>query len=295
MVMFNFYDPKIMLLFIFLFGMYENSGNIIFLFKNTTNFFFVNYFEMKKKEENVNVDKEKFEQEENGKKILVYENKYIEKYKKLENNEITEEKIKSLSKVHIMEYTPLGNVLMFYNFKDETFSYYSDHSIPYRFLEVCARKFVTTFGCKTIYIDLDEEIEKSQKNVEEKISEKIYEKENAEGGTNVVKKNVFAKLKNYNTENINNLNKTSAKNSINNKTSANKGKNRENNVIMNNYVVKSTSVNIKNAVIKEKANKYNHLGKIMNFNFLKTDEFKKKENENRIISYKNYKDNLNLP
>ena len=45
----------------------------------------------------------------------------------------------------IMEKTPLGNVVMFYNHTRTSFEYYSDSTIPYRYLETVARKYVVTY------------------------------------------------------------------------------------------------------------------------------------------------------
>jgi len=57
----------------------------------------------------------------------------------------------ALGKCFIIEPTPRGNVVMTYNSADSQFEYYSDSSIPYRFLEVIARRYVVTFYCKPIF------------------------------------------------------------------------------------------------------------------------------------------------
>lgn len=53
----------------------------------------------------------------------------------------------------IMEYTPIGNVIMFYNAKKSQFEYYSDREISIPYLHTVARKFVKQFKCNYLYID----------------------------------------------------------------------------------------------------------------------------------------------
>ena len=58
----------------------------------------------------------------------------------------------------VLEHTPLGCVIMRYSNARKTFEYYSNHTIPYRFLETVARKYVITFFCKSVYIVMSEEL-----------------------------------------------------------------------------------------------------------------------------------------
>lgn len=67
-------------------------------------------------------------------------------------------KLNSLVNNIVLEHTPLGCVIMRYNNARKTFEYYSNHTIPYRFLETVARKYVITFFCKPIYIVMTEEL-----------------------------------------------------------------------------------------------------------------------------------------
>ena len=62
---------------------------------------------------------------------------------------------------YILEFTPLGNVYMRYNVSKDAFEYYSDSTLPYRYLETVARKYVITYWCKPIYIDIEEELKKA--------------------------------------------------------------------------------------------------------------------------------------
>ena len=171
---------------------------------------------------------------------------------------IINKQLEKLNNCYVMEKTPLGNVLMIYNIKRETFSYYSDNAIPYRYLETVARKYVKTFNCRPIFVDMEEELkvaeekEKERKEIEEKeIENKNNNRENGDINQQK-KKNVFAKFKSYNKDTSATTKSMAAppKNSIPN---AQLTKEQENEKIL----------------LKEKANCYTYEGKFANFSFLK--------------------------
>jgi len=163
-----------------------------------------------------------------------------------------------------MENTPQGNVVMFWDVKRDTFSYYADHLIPYRFLEVVGRKYVLTNDCKKLFVDMEEEINAAQKRLEEKKEkqekqDKIEDKQ-PQSQQEEQKKNVFAKLKSYNRDN-----------SIKSATVALDSKKPPSNI------PKNATVNTKqdeNMILKERANRYSYQGKLVNFSFLKKVERK---------------------
>jgi hypothetical protein len=171
---------------------------------------------------------------------------------------IINERYNSLKNNIIMEKTPLGNVVMFYNNSRASFEYYSDSTIPYRYLEVLGRKYVITYNCKRIYVDMSKEIEEAEKKLAEKKQKEEEEKKRKEAaeklkntlmapGEDIQKKNVFVKFKTYN-------NDTSIKAAtvpLDRPTSA-----------------KQTDVK-EEKVVKERANRYSFEGKLANFSFLK--------------------------
>jgi hypothetical protein len=53
----------------------------------------------------------------------------------------------------LMEYTPLGNIYMYYNAYHKSFSYYADTQIPYKLLNAVAMKYVRTFYCFDFFTD----------------------------------------------------------------------------------------------------------------------------------------------
>ena len=176
----------------------------------------------------------------------------------------------------IIEKTPLGNVIMIYNNIRGTFDYYSDSNIPYRFLETVGRKYVISFNCRQIFIDMEEELklyelklkEKEDKEKEEKEEKEDEEKARANGDIkndvkndvkNDKKKNVFAKFKSYNREAGSGKVNTGAppKNSI-----------------PNTKITDDTKKNDK-MILKENSNRYTCEGRFSNFNILQKVDRKK--------------------
>jgi hypothetical protein len=192
-----------------------------------------------------------------------YEDKYLDLYRKTESTLCSHEKIESLKNSILMENTPLGNVIMYYDKSRETFIYYSDSNIPYRYLEAISRKYVVMNNCKQIHVDMEEEIKDAQEKLEQKKQEEEEKKKQLEqheqqktdeyhSTTNtIVKKDVFAKLKKYNT---NTSLKSSGIPTDNKSISISKKNIQENNKPM---------------ILKENANRYSCEGKLMNFSFLK--------------------------
>jgi len=179
---------------------------------------------------------------------------------------VINQRLDKLMNCYVIEKTPLGNVLMIYNNNRSTFSYYSDSNIPYRYLEVVARKYVKTFMCRQIFVDMDEELKKAEEKweleriekekKEEEERKRIEELKSQKQQIVEQKKSVFAKFKNYNKDSS----ATKAmvappKNSIPNKQLTSEQENEK-------------------TLLKDKANRYTYEGKLSNFNFLKKVERK---------------------
>lgn len=164
---------------------------------------------------------------------------------------ITNERLNMLINNVIMENTPLGNVIMMYDNNRETFNFYSDNMIPYRFLETVARKYVITFNCRPLYIDMEEELKIYEQKMLQNEENETKEKTNS---VNPIK-NVFAKFKSYNTEGKSgHVNKVPGpQNSGQNKDTGDKDKNRK-------------------VILKDNANRYSYQGKINNFSIIKKPE-----------------------
>jgi hypothetical protein len=175
-------------------------------------------------------------------------------------NFTVQEHLKRLNNCYIMENTPQGNVLLIYDLDRGSFKYYSDNTIPYRYLETVGRKYVKQFNCRPIFVDMEEELRLSEdKWDKERLEKEEKEKRIKEAALNPTsnikvaeKKNVFAKFKSYNKEAGTGKVSSAAppKNSIPNQKIAEKQENEK-------------------ILLKEKANRYTYEGKMANFSFIK--------------------------
>ena len=227
-------------------------------------------------------EKEDDEADENEKptpnpKSITFEEKYKKEYLKLEDIELTEERLTSLKNSILLEHTPLGNVVMHYDYARETFTYYSDSTIPYRYLEVVSRRYVVVNNCKRIYVNMDDEIKEAEKKLEDKKQtemKKIHEEEDQKKAQQMnplltddaqqqPKKSVFAKLKKYNR--IDSKPQTTPNPKSTNKKDETDDK-----------------------VLKERANRYSCEGKIVNFSFLKKVD-RKLVDANYAVSFAEFK------
>jgi hypothetical protein len=193
----------------------------------------------------------------------------VDEFKKHAQQYIIDTQLKTFNKKFIIEHTPLGNVLMFYNHEKLAFEYYSDLTIPYRYLETVARKYVLTYDYRPLYIDMEEELKEYERKLQEKEKEKEKEKErekekednktvnsNSDLNKSVKPKDVFAKFKSYNKEAGSGRVNTAPppKNSI-----------PQNRIVSSNL---NDGSNNEKMLLKENANRYSYQGKFSNFNIL---------------------------
>ena len=110
----------------------------------------------------------------------------------------------------IEEDTPGGKVFMIYNKDTEQFDYYSNNVIPYRYLEVVARKYVLTYNCLELYIDTKEEYIKLLKESKESEESEIqpHKEEGEEGEEESPIDDVFVQYKSYNKQSYKSNNKS---------------------------------------------------------------------------------------
>ena len=93
-----------------------------------------------------------------------YEDKYTKRFDDLEIKVLSPEELKKLKTSILIEHTPVGNIIMFYNFEKEAYEYYSDKIIPYRFLDAVGIKYAIQFRCKCIFVEKIT-AEKNQKGI----------------------------------------------------------------------------------------------------------------------------------
>ena len=103
------------------------------------------------------------------KELLVIESKPLtdDDYSKLAREKIINKKLDKYIDNYVLEYTPLGNIYMRYNNDKKSFEYFSNNTIPYRYLEPVGRKYVMTYWCKPIFIDIDEELKRAEVRYDE--------------------------------------------------------------------------------------------------------------------------------
>ncbi len=214
----------------------------LFLFVNAA----YSYFKIKK------TDDANISEQPKKKTEIKYEDKYLDKFHRMSNEYCNCER---LSTCVLFEPTPVGNVIMLYNDTRKVFEYYSDSSVPYRYLETVCRKYVITFNCKHLYVVMESELKKnmeeSKRTSEEKEEKEKMEKNNPDT-TNKPKKNVFAKFKSYNKE---------------------AGTGHVNIAVPPKNSIPTLRIDTKHSnepvLLKENVNRYSYQGKTRNYSFLK--------------------------
>ena len=194
---------------------------------------------------------------------------------------IVTRKLDKLIDNYILEHTPLGNIYMRYNNSKKSFEYFSNSTMPYRYLEPVGRKYVMTYWCKPLFIDIEEELKKSeQKNEEMKKKEDDNKRMVEELKTETGAKDVIAKLKNYNKD---------TKNQANMKPQM-KNRSGSNFVLPPQIKANLPNVNQQNEkhLLKENANRYTCEGRLTGFSPLKKID-KKILDKNLSMSYADFK------
>jgi len=115
-----------------------------------------------------------------------------------ESNELEQE----WKRRFLMESTPRGNIIMYYDIYKQAFAYFSDQHMNYPILNACAMKYVVTYRCIDFFIDgnvLPEGIISPFVILQEELEKEEKEKQNDKKrdlGINF-KDAPFAKLKTY--------------------------------------------------------------------------------------------------
>jgi hypothetical protein len=191
---------------------------------------------------------------------------------------VLDKKLNGYINNYIIETTPLGNVYMRYNHDKKSFEYFSNNTIPYRFLEPVGRKYVMTYYCKPLFVDVEEELKKAQIKKDEKDEKDKDEKEKADKEGDKASRNIFAKLKSYNKES------GSAQSQMN-------SKNRQPNTQLPPQVranLPNVNASSDTMLLKENSNRYTWEGRIANLSILKKVE-RKHVDKNYELSFADFK------
>lgn len=122
-------------------------------------------------------------------KKVLYDFKYDVKYDGLEGIQLSKDQIEMLPSKFVMESTPVGNVIMYFDYDKKAFQYYSDFSVPYKYLECVSKKFCIVNKNK-IYRDIKMEVDVNEFSIVRNSTSSLQNKSKS-----------FAKLKGYNNSN----------------------------------------------------------------------------------------------
>jgi hypothetical protein len=212
--------------------------------------------------------------------LLTIEDRLKTELHNLKQTEITDEealrqareltinaKLEKYMNNYVLEHTPLGNIYMRYNSSKGSFEYFSNNTIPYRYLEPVGRKYVMTYWCKPIFVNLEDELKKAEiKYDEDKKKEEELRNKPKES------KDYMAKLKSYNNET---RQQTMMKNQRPNPPQIKAN--------LANVTQKSEKL-----LLKEHANRYTWEGRISNFCPLKKID-RKIVDKNLTLTYADFK------
>jgi hypothetical protein len=179
---------------------------------------------------------------------------------------------------YVLEYTPLGNVIMRYNNDKKSFEYFSNNTIPYRYLEPIGRKYVMTYLCKPIFIDIEDELKKAEEKYDEEQKEKEKKQKDSEKKVSFKTHSFKAQFKSYNKD-------SKDMNSMPMKNRTNK------NVLPPQIKANLPDVNKQSSekmLLKENANRYTWEGRMANFVPLKKID-KKVMNKQLAMTYADFK------
>ena len=101
----------------------------------------------------------------------------------------------------IVDNTPEGLVYLRYNGEEKAFEYWSNRSVRYPYLETVARKYVTFFACKNLYVDrralLMEKLTRLKKEIDENKKKDEARVVRDEGPDSEEEESIYATFKNY--------------------------------------------------------------------------------------------------
>jgi len=250
----------------------QETGNIVHTEENYTeniNDFgitmLLKFFDI---EEDYHESKDDYDIEELYQDLLKNKEEYEKKLKEVEKMIMTEEEMykkardiiinKKLDKLidnYVLENTPLGNICMRYNNDKKSFEYFSNNSIPYRYLESVGRKYIMTYWCKPIFVDIQEELKNAQERYEQEKIKKEDEKKKFEEERKKNQRKILAQLKNYNNQ------------SKNVRTRPIKNRSNSSDVLPPQIKANLPDINkpSEKLLLKENANRYTWEGRLTNF------------------------------
>ena len=128
----------------------------------------------------------------------IFVSQYFDELDELEEHELTPSDKLYISERVLREDTPEGEVIMTYNFKNETFEYYTNRvsHVAYDTLDTLARLFALSYDCKTLCVNFRKEFENGENKMKRDIELDKLSEVNATKSS--AKNNVFVAYKHYN-------------------------------------------------------------------------------------------------
>ena len=203
--------------------------------------------------------------------VIEHKNNLQKQFEAFEQKNITEDELKMKAREiiinkkldtfinnYVLEYTPLGNIYMRYNNDKKSFEYFSNNTIPYRYLEPVGRKYVMTYWCKPLFVDIEEELKIAEQKYAKEQEKEKEEEENKKKA--IEPKKLLAQFKHYNKDTKEQTSRPM--------------KNRNNNNHMTlppQIQANLPNINKSNEkqLLKEHANRYTWEGRLSNFCILK--------------------------
>lgn len=201
-----------------------------------------------------------------------------DEFKEIARKIIINKKLDKFVDNYVLENTPMGNIYMRYNNSKGSFEYFSNNTIPYRYLEPVGRKYVMTYWCKPIFVDIEEELKRAEIKYTEDMKKKEEDEKRRQEDIKNNPRNVMARMKSYNKDTKN----QAATQPIKNRSSSNVLPPQIKATIQN---VNQTS---EKQLLKENANRYTWEGRLTDFCPLKKID-KKVVNKSLSMTYADFK------
>ena len=129
------------------------SASLLYGFSIFVSFLFTGFFIKPLTLKELEDDKEEEKNFETRLQEENFEYKYLDEYEQLEEIDITLDKLNELNHKEITLEIPFlkATIIMFY--EDDTFKYYCNTDVIYKYLNVACRKFVIEYNAKKLYVD----------------------------------------------------------------------------------------------------------------------------------------------
>ena len=130
---------------------------------------------------------------------------YLDSFNKLNTRNLEQTFLKQLKNKYIKYNTSYGDIILYYDFNNESFNYYSkdSYSIPFNYLDVISRIYVVLYDSKNIYIDNFDNIKSSSPSTTPPSSPKSNNTDISNNKNSIFYSNPNSKSNSYSNSNSN--------------------------------------------------------------------------------------------